>query len=54
MIKKNVKIWSNDDINYLIKNYNILSLEELMINLNTTKTSIYLKSNRLGLKKRGN
>ena len=53
-MNRNVKIWSNADINYLIKNYNILSLEELMNNLNTTKTSIYVKSNRLGLKKRGN
>jgi hypothetical protein len=45
------KIWSEDEINYLVKNYSNMFNSELCEILNRTELSIYVKANKLGLHK---
>jgi hypothetical protein len=45
------KKWSEDEINYLIKNYSDMFNSELCQILNRTELSIYVKANKLGLVK---
>jgi len=45
------KIWSEDEINYLVKNYSNIFNSELCEILNRTELSIYVKANKLGLHK---
>lgn len=46
--------WSDEDIEYLSKNYSELSFEELVVNLGRSRSTIIAKANVLGLKKRNN
>jgi hypothetical protein len=45
------KLWSEDEINYLVKNYSNMFNSELCEILNRTELSIYVKANKLGLHK---
>ena len=45
------KFWSEDEINYLVKNYSNMFNSELSKILNRTELSIYIKANKLGLHK---
>ena len=45
------KIWLEDEINYLVKNYSNMFNSELCEILNRTELSIYVKANKLGLHK---
>ena len=43
------KIWTNEDIEYLQKNYHLLSKKDLSLNLNRTEKSITHMINRMNL-----
>jgi hypothetical protein len=51
MEEKKRKSWSEDEINYLTKNYSDMFNSELCEILNRTELSIYVKANKLGLHK---
>lgn len=43
--------WSNDEDNYLIKNFQLLSFDEMEKTLNVSKKMIYTRSKKLGLER---
>jgi len=50
-MKEKRKEWTENEINYLINNYSDMFNSELSKELNRTELSIYVKANKLGLKK---
>lgn len=50
-LNRKQKIWNEDEINYLKRNYSKRTINELMLYFSTSKNSIYMKAYKLGLKK---
>ena len=47
------KIWTDEDINYLVDNYNIMSLDDISYQLKCKKSQISAKLNKLKIVNRG-
>lgn len=50
-MSKNENKWTEQELDYLVQHYDIMTQQEIANNLNRTRSAVNLKASRLGLKK---